>query len=555
MIPSFIRQLFTLNYQYVDIVKHQRTQRLLQINGIILIASLIWFIFLGVPSFFNEGGFWGDWAIPLAAIVISSVLYRLIQHGHALWSARIFVMFMFVASVPFTGEYLSTPLLANVMLPIILAGVLLDWRSLGIVTGLIIILTVQAFFFGSVTSNLSIVQIISLLIAIALSALFLGLFNRNLEQITESAAKLIVQTRRLNDYKGDITVETTQQILISNAINLLRSQLGFNYVRVILLDEDHRPLQTYYSSIGVEQVAEASTFSFTDNSAFQQAINTASAKIISRHDPGNVSAHLLASSNFGMIIPAQSFNKIIALFDIQTENAQPIEPETITILNLFIGQFASNLIYHRTVNTLRDDIHEQQTIINQQRQQLQNIQHLQTEGIITDWQSYLHQRGLSAIGYDINNRRQISELNKGAIPDDLRPAFEKGETIVQLQGDEQLVTIPIRFRDTILGAISFTIPEEIPMTERKLEFIRSVTDRLALALDNKRLLEQTQVQAKREGVANEIGSILLTSTDVQTVLQTAANQFNEALGAISTQIYLQPATLQSIDRQQQGDTI
>jgi hypothetical protein len=554
MIPSFIRNLFILNYEYENVIEHQRARRLLQISSIVLLASSVWFVFLGLPAFLNGTGFWGDWAIPLAGIGVSATLHNLIQRGQALWSSRLFVLFIFVASVPINNEFVNTPLLANALLPIVLAGILLDRRSLSIVTSLVLVVVIQGLYFGNISTDLNFVQVLSLVVAIGFSGLFLGLFNKNLEQITQSAADLIVKTRQLNNYKQDNETDTNQQVIISNVITLLRS-LGYNYVRVIVLNEDYQPLHTYYSSLGVEQVAETTTFSFTSNSAFQQAIETASATIITQQDAGNLSAHLLPSSNMGVIIPAQGFNQIIALFDIQAETTESIAEEAVAILELFIKQFARNMIYHQTVNSLRDDIHEQQTIIEQQRTQLQNIQHLQTEGIVTDWQNYLQQRGLNAIGYDIDNRRQISDLDRGGIPEDLRPAFEQGETIIQHQGQDQLVTIPIRFRDTILGAISFTIPKEIPMTERKLDFIRSVTDRLALALDNKRLLEQTQTQAKREGIANEIGSELLTSTDVQTVLQTAVNQFNEALGAVSTQIYLQPTGLQSTNNQQQGDPV
>ena len=284
----------------------------------------------------------------------------------------------------------------------------------------------------------------------------------------------------------------------------------------------------------------STTFSFTSSSAFQKAINTKLPEVVTQHDLDNLSAHLLPASTMGVVIPAQSLNQVVALFDIQTESLEPIQSETITLLSLFLGQIASNLIYYRTVLTQRDNINEQQLIINQQRQQLLNIQHRQTEGIVTDWQFYLQQRGLEAIGYDINEKRQISALHTEKIPDDLHQVFEKGEILIQQEDQEQVVIIPIRFRETILGAMSFSIPLQIPITERKLEFIRSVTERLALALDNKRLFEQTQTQAERESTANEIGSILLSSTDIQTVLQTAAERFNEALGAVSTQIYLQP---------------
>jgi len=539
MILNFIQRLFNLNYRYEDIVEQQRAQRLLYLMGIVLIISGILTIILSIPNIIN-GQIGTTEAIP--PIVFGTLLgiYYLMQRKRIMMASYIFVTLIFIVSISPIISNINTPLIILTIFPIILGGVLLGRRALMIVTLSIILIVLRDSLFGFSATRLDFIVAFAISSTILASGIFLAIFINSTEEIIKLASQIITQTRHLNDNQYNSEIEITQQTLITDAIILLRSQLNFNYIRVIILDDDHTPLQTYYSSIGVEQVAESSTFTFANNSAFQQAINTVSPTFVTRQDAGNLTNHLLPLSNAGVIIPAQSLNQTIALFDIQAESAEEIQPETIAMLNLFIKQVTANLIYHRTVNALRSDIREQQTIIERQRQQLQAIQHLQTEGIITDWESYLHQRGMNAIGYDIDNKRQISDLDKGAIPDDLRPAFEKGETVVQIQEHGQLVTIPIRFRDTILGAISFTIPEEIPMTDRKLEFISSVTDRLALALDNKRLLEQTQTQAKREGVANNIGSILLTSTDVQTVLQTAADQFNEALGAVSTQIYLQP---------------
>ena len=82
------------------------------------------------------------------------------------------------------------------------------------------------------------------------------------------------------------------------------------------------------------------------------------------------------------------------------------------------------------------------------------------------------------------------------------------------------------------------MPSNRPITRRQIEIMRNVIQRLALALDNKRLFEQSQSQAQRESKANEIASLLLSSTDMDTVLRLAATNFNDALGAIQTHIEL-----------------
>ena len=70
--------------------------------------------------------------------------------------------------------------------------------------------------------------------------------------------------------------------------------------------------------------------------------------------------------------------------------------------------------------------------------------------------------------------------------------------------------------------------------------LRTVANRLGVALESNRLLEQTQAQAQRERKASEIGGLLLSETDMEAVLELAVDNFNEALGAVHTRVYLEP---------------
>jgi GAF domain-containing protein len=100
--------------------------------------------------------------------------------------------------------------------------------------------------------------------------------------------------------------------------------------------------------------------------------------------------------------------------------------------------------------------------------------------------------------------------------------------------------VPITLRDQVLGALTFAIPADRSISERQVDMLRTVANRLAVALESNRLLEQTQAQAQRERKANEIGSVLLSETDLEAVVSLAAENFNEALGAIHTRVYLEP---------------
>lgn len=555
MIPSFIQGLMKLKYDYPDVIEQQRAQRLLYIVTLVFFASGAWILFITLPNMVSGQVALMNAIIPFVAVAISVILHRMINRGQALLAARIFVAFLLFASVPNTSEALTTSLVIISIMPIVLTSILLDVRSLIIVMGLVLLLVLRGVIFAPTQVIFDPVNLASVFATIVLSTIFLALFKYSVEQLTYSATELIDQTRRLTLHENENFMDMNSHNIVAHIINTLRFQLSYSYIRVILLDDNQQPMQTFYSSIGVERVTEARSFVFASNSAFQLALDSGTPQIIGQDDPDYLKQHLLPTSTQGMIIPARAFNSTVVLMDIQTESDHPLSSETLSILSLYANQVAMQLAFQQTMTTLQADISEQEQIIDQQQKQLMSIQNLQTQGISSDWQTYLEQRGVSTIGYDINQKRQISDTLIGETPKMMQPALEKGEIVVQPQGSQQLITVPIRLRNTTLGAISFTVPQELSITERKLDFIRSVTERLALALENKRLLEQTQTQAQRESTANEIGSMLLGSTDVQSVLQTAATHFNDALGAVTTQIYLQPIATQISDNQQVEDTV
>ncbi|MBE0690418.1 MAG: GAF domain-containing protein, partial [Anaerolineae bacterium] len=148
--------------------------------------------------------------------------------------------------------------------------------------------------------------------------------------------------------------------------------------------------------------------------------------------------------------------------------------------------------------------------------------------------------GPGASGYDlVRETGNYRLLQAGDIPDILRATLEKGEPIIEEQEDVQTLTIPIAFRGELLGAMAFSMPPGQPLNQRKIELARSVAERLGAALENTRLLEQTQSQAERELQASTIGARLTGVTDVQTVLDLAVSEFQTALGAVYARAYLE----------------
>jgi GAF domain-containing protein len=93
---------------------------------------------------------------------------------------------------------------------------------------------------------------------------------------------------------------------------------------------------------------------------------------------------------------------------------------------------------------------------------------------------------------------------------------------------------PLTLRDQIIGQIKMTSDQE--WTPEQKNLIESIATQAALALENARLVEESQSLASREKLANEIISKVWSSTTIDNILQTTVRELGRALEAAEVEI-------------------
>lgn len=99
---------------------------------------------------------------------------------------------------------------------------------------------------------------------------------------------------------------------------------------------------------------------------------------------------------------------------------------------------------------------------------------------------------------------------------------------------ENLVEFPIALRDQIIGQL--TLEGEESLSAEDKSWIQAVTTQTALALENARLLEESQGAAIREKFVTEITNKIWASTSVDGVLQTTVRELGQILDATEATI-------------------
>jgi GAF domain-containing protein len=109
------------------------------------------------------------------------------------------------------------------------------------------------------------------------------------------------------------------------------------------------------------------------------------------------------------------------------------------------------------------------------------------------------------------------------------------ETVVQLDmsagtGQAALV-VPISLRGEVIGALGLHETEGgRQWAEDEIALVEAVADQMALALENARLLEETQQRARRDRLIADITARVRSSRDPETILRTAVRELGAALG-------------------------
>ncbi|MCA9983477.1 MAG: GAF domain-containing protein [Anaerolineales bacterium] len=93
------------------------------------------------------------------------------------------------------------------------------------------------------------------------------------------------------------------------------------------------------------------------------------------------------------------------------------------------------------------------------------------------------------------------------------------------------VALPIVLADEVIGVLDVHHHQLNGLTESDLATLETVASQLATALNNARLFEQAFQQATHEAQINRIAQRLEASTDVYSLVQSAAREIGQALGA------------------------
>lgn len=545
---TLLQALINVQYPYPTLLERYRAQALLWVLDVLFIINFINLVIIAqnADTIDAELVTFTALGLPLVALLIPLVGV-MVQRGWLMAASR---LLMSMLTILIVSAYIAVPDLlvpqAAGLIIIAVTALLLSGRET--ILAALIMLTSDFMLFlrfdianaaATATSQTIILQTFIVIGLYVLMALVCVTMARWLREIGRRLQNEISRLRLVTFPLLRMNLTSDESLVINQALESIATHLGLPTVRVLLLDKgDTTSARVLYSGLTVNQQGRQT---LEPGSALASVIQTREAIFINDDSTAAERAHLLPGTTSGYLVPLLHRDEVLGLLDVQSVGERPIEASEQELLDLIGLNLAVTIGSSRDLQEVQNELAQQQQIVQRQRTRLRQIEKTEQQAIFSAWTDYLDQRDQKVIGFDVSEM-SMQLIPTDHLPETMRRALDKGDVDVRDEGEQQHVTLPIQLRGQTLGAASFSVPRNRPVTRRQLDIMRNVIQRLALALDNKRLFEQSQSQAQRESKANEIASLLLTSTDIDAVLQMAASSFNDALGAIQTRIQLIPDT-------------
>jgi|GEM_PF-4351650 len=537
---QILDRLLSVGYGYSDFAELQYARRVITTCWLLIGFQITWFILLLSPfSFIAPDQSPTIWLVLAVSTALIIGVYILVQQGHLSFAARsLMVVALFEATLLILLDLVSGVHLV-LLIPLITASVV--GGSRGLVGSLVIICAVlyqhilsAGRIYDGVVTNEPLVDFVILTLFYTLLTGLLLIFNQNARQTAASLLAIKQHFTKLVELPSPLADESHPIDTIANSVRFLKDDLGYSFVQAYLYKADATIAYHIYSSLGNVQIVSNSNIVHDEDSPYHRAIQTGEPQITSREYQQWLAAESVTLRS-STIIPLVDDGQAIGVLEIQSSST--IDPHRIESLKQLAILLTRSYLLHMETLSAIEQIGVQQRNIDQLQAQLNDYKSDETD---MDWLTAFQRPG-QVRGYNLQTHSgQISRS------DDL--AGELGKVLntpnytldIDEVSQENKLTIPIRLGDIVLGAFAVEMPDGNALNKNQIDLVLSVMQRLALAIQAQRLFQQSRSQAERERKVNEISRQFLSSTDIRSILQLAADNLNDALGATQTRIHLEP---------------
>jgi len=352
-------------------------------------------------------------------------------------------------------------------------------------------------------------------------------FRLRLEELAHKNALL----EAIGLVAAKIVSETEPSSLLQTAVDTIQKQFLFYYVAIFLPDEtrEYAVLHAGSGEAGKVMLERHHSLKIGEVGIVGYVMSKGEPRISGNveEDPAHYKNPLLPNTRSEMGIPMKINGQVIGVLDVQSERENAFSADDVEILQLIADQLAGALEKSRT--------------FTQMRQTLEEVQERTRQSTRLSWQQHLRNSNRRFAFRYHNARVEPFQAN----PEEFtRVLWKKDAPASTTHEDATQLALPIRLRGQVIGLVQVKFgtrqvsPEMVNLLEQAIE-------RMALSLDNVRLVEEIQARAERERMVGEIASKVRSATDIESILKITASELGNSLGVSEVLVQLTPGANRS----------
>ncbi len=356
--------------------------------------------------------------------------------------------------------------------------------------------------------------------------------EQRVEDRSADLQKRVHQFEIASQIAREISGENNLAKLLDSAVNQVRDRFGFYYVGIFLQDEqgEYAVLRAATGEVGQAMLMQNHRLKTGTTSIVGYVVDQGEARMVMdvNIDPQHYKNPMLPKTRSELGLPLRSGSKTIGALDVQSASENAFSPEDVSILQTIADQLAIAFDKVRLVDELQRSVAEMEETLRSTTQKT--------------WHGYL-KNARRVIHYRYRNEKVEPEA-------EITPlgllAAQKGEPVLTVEQPSQeskgvtKLAVPIKLRNQVLGVVDIRFDSGV-VSQDLIGLIEGTVGRLAVSLENARLMEEIQYRAERERLVSDISSKVRTASEVDRILRITAQELGRSLGVSEVMVELHSA--------------
>jgi GAF domain-containing protein/HAMP domain-containing protein len=346
--------------------------------------------------------------------------------------------------------------------------------------------------------------------------------QKNLEgSITERAHDLEQRALQLQiaaQIAQDTAAARDLEELLNRTVDMIRDRFKFYYVGIFLINENHEysVLRAATGEAGKTQLQRGYRLKVSDVGIVTYVASTGDMRIVNNVDFDFVYRReaLLPLTRSEAAIPLRIETDVIGVLDVQSTQVNAFSEGDIASLQILADQIAVAVQNARLVGELDS--------------RLKEINLLYQRYTRESWSQQAGADRVSGYQYDMS---QILPAQQSLPLDQLSNSGVRSLELEDKSGNmKSALVAPLRMYNQVVGAIGVESDEPAHQwSAEESALIEAVSNQVALALDNARLLEETQKRTEQLRLLQEITSAAASHIDMGDLLDDIAKRLRAGL--------------------------